>query len=98
MMCELRKYFEALAGELPESFIATHEHLQSRDVAEGFGHFEAACRFAELLLNAGLPHSETDEIALEGERGFRGVAPGSAEIRIWLPGSIGYSQAQPENE
>jgi len=76
-----------------DDYVVTHEQIQSRDVAVGFGHFEAACLFAELMLNASLPQSETKEIVLEGECGYRGVAPGSAEIAIWLPGGLGYLDA-----
>ena len=76
-----------------DDFLHTHEHIQARDIAVGFGKFEVACRFGELLLNASLPRSETNEIVLEGECGFRGVGRGSAEIRIWLPGGLGYLDA-----
>ncbi len=47
-------------------------------------------RFAELLLNLGRPQCLEDEIALEGEWGFRGVAPASLDLTLWLPGSLGY--------
>jgi len=30
--------------------------------------------------------NRTLEIPLECEAGFRGVAPASAEVRLWLPG------------
>lgn len=83
--------FLALTNE--DDYIVTHEHIQSRDIAVGFGRFEPACHFGELMLNASLPQSETNEIVLEGERGYRGVAPGSAEITIWLPGGLGYLDA-----
>lgn len=88
--------FLALTNE--DDYIATHEHIQSRDIAVGFGRFEPACLFGELMLNAGLPESETNEIVLEGERGYRGVAPGSAEITIWLPGGLGYLDVLPVGE
>lgn len=61
-----------------------------RDVVEGFGSRVGAARFAELLLNAGNPENPDDEYQLEGDGGFRGVAPNSALIRLWLPGSIGW--------
>ena len=47
-------------------------------------------RLAELLLNAGLSDNLQSEFALEAEGGFRGVAPLSAEVTFWLPGSLGY--------
>ena len=63
---------------------------QARDTVYGFGSDQAAVLFAELLLNISRPQSNVDEIELEGEPGFRGVAPASAEARLWLPGSIGW--------
>lgn len=71
-------------------FITDHGHIQSRDVAVGFGNLEGTCLFAELLLNVSLPQNDGQEFALEGERGFGGVSPGSAEATIWLPGGLGY--------
>lgn len=44
-------------------------------------------RLAELLLNAGCSWNTVREFELEGDAGFRGVAPLSAELRIVLPGS-----------
>jgi hypothetical protein len=44
-------------------------------------------RFAELLLNAGCSWNTVREYSLEGDAGYRGVAPMSAELRIFLPGS-----------
>jgi hypothetical protein len=51
---------------------------------------EGTARFAELLLNAGLNDNGQDEFQLEQEGGYRGVGPLSAELGIWLPGSLGY--------
>jgi hypothetical protein len=47
-------------------------------------------RLAELLLNAGCSWNEVREYALEGDAGYRGVGPMSAELRIFLPGSHGW--------
>ena len=47
-------------------------------------------RLAELLLNAGCSWNEVREYSLEGDAGYRGVAPMSAELRIFLPGSDGW--------
>jgi len=44
-------------------------------------------RLAELLLNAGCSWNKVREYELEGDAGFRGVAPMSAELRLLLPGS-----------
>ena len=64
--------------------------FEARDtvVIQSSGH--GTVRLAELLLNASLRDNEQDEFQLEQEGGFRGVGPLSAELRIWLPGSLGY--------
>jgi hypothetical protein len=41
-------------------------------------------------ITAGDPARAQDEYRLEGEAGFRGVAPLSAELSVWLPGSLGW--------
>jgi len=64
---------------------------KARDTVFGFGNDRSNVRFAELLLNASQPSSSVHEFALEGEAGFRGVAPLSAEVRLWLPGRLGFS-------
>lgn len=63
---------------------------EARDVVEGFGSPDATARLAQLLLDVSRPECPVKEIQLEGELGFRGVAPGSAEVRLWLPGSCGW--------
>jgi hypothetical protein len=73
----------------------THKDLDDRDIAVGFGNVHGTCSFAELLLNASRPSSKQLEFALECEIGFRGVGPGSAEITIHLPGSIGNLDHEP---
>jgi hypothetical protein len=52
-------------------------------------------RLAELLLNASCPWNKVREYELEGDAGFRGVAPMSAELRLLLPGSDHW-RAHPE--
>jgi len=47
-------------------------------------------RLAELLLNAGSRLNPEVEFELEGDAGFRGVAPMSAEVLLVLPGSIAW--------
>jgi hypothetical protein len=42
---------------------------------------------AELFLNAGCSWNTVREYTLEGEAGYGGVGPMSAELCIWLPGS-----------
>lgn len=69
--------------------VVTAAELETRNVAIGFGEARGACLFAELLLNASRPGNSQLEFALESENGFRGVAPASVEMTIWLPGSIG---------
>lgn len=73
-----------------EDFLFTEEHRRARDTVRCFGRDRGNALFAELLLNAGRPESAPDEYELEGEAGFRGVGVGSAEVRIFLPGSFGW--------
>lgn len=68
----------------------TDEDWQQRDTVTISGCDTGLAAFAELLLNISVPHSELDEIQLEGESGFRGVGISSAEVRLWLPGSFGW--------
>lgn len=70
--------------------LVTVEDWTGRDIVEGFGTATATARLAQLLLDIGRPDCPVKEIELEGELGFRGVAPGSAELRLWLPGSFGW--------
>jgi len=73
-----------------DASIATDEGWRNRDTIwiEGFSRGEF--RFAELLLNAGCSWNTVREYQLEGDAGFRGVAPMSAELRVFLPGSFGW--------
>ena len=48
-------------------------------------------RLAELLLNAGCSWNTVLDYELEGDAGYRGVGPMSAELRILLPGSDGWA-------
>jgi hypothetical protein len=68
----------------------TDEDWSARDTIVGFGSALGTARLAELLLDIGSPLSSGDEYRLEGENGFLGVAPLSAEVAFWLPGSIGW--------
>jgi len=69
---------------------ASDEDWRRRDTLRQASSYEGTLRFGELLLNAGCPIYEQREYALEGDAGFRGVAPMSAEITLWLPGSFGW--------
>ena len=68
--------------------VVTEQQRSERDCIHGLGSALATARFAKLLLDISRPSSQTLEVALECEAGFRGVAPASAEVRLWLPGSI----------
>ena len=63
---------------------------ENRDVVIGFGQDEGVARLIELLINMSRAASSTNEVALEGEGGFRGVAPLSCEATFLLPGSFGW--------
>jgi hypothetical protein len=62
----------------------------ARDTVVGFGTPDGVARLGQLLIDAGDPAADEDEYRLEGEAGERGVAPLSAELIIWLPGSLGW--------
>jgi hypothetical protein len=65
-----------------------------RDAIVGFGSDAGAWRFAEVLLNLSQAWNERVEAELEGAFGFGGVAPDSAEVRFWLPGSARWDSGQ----
>jgi len=69
-----------------EDFVVTDQHRATRDRLHGFGGAPGSARFARLLLDLSRPANRIFEVALECEAGFRGVAPASAEVRLWLPG------------
>lgn len=62
------------------------------DTVWGFGSDIGCARFVQLMLDLGRTGSVTREVELEGEGGFRGVAPLSCEARFWLPGSFGWKE------
>jgi hypothetical protein len=93
-------WFYTLGGvrveDLP-SFMLTNlaaeyseEAWSRRDTVRGFGLDRATVRIAELLLNASRPENDVLEYELEDEGGFRGVGVHSAEVRLFLPGSLGW--------
>jgi hypothetical protein len=67
--------------------VLTDAQRAERDCVHGFGSLLGSARFARLLLDLSRPFNQTLEVALECEAGFRGVAPASAEVRLWLPGA-----------
>jgi hypothetical protein len=73
-----------------ETGAVTDAQWLARDTVAGFGTQQGMARFGQFLLDIGDPHAAGDEYELEGEPGFRGVAPLSAELNIWLPGSLGW--------
>lgn len=64
--------------------------LWRSDTLLGFGSDKGAWCFAEVLLNLSQPWNERVEVNLEGPFGFGGVEPDSAEVRFWLPDSVGW--------
>lgn len=71
--------------------VYTDEDWERRDTVRGCGNDTASVLFAELLLNAGCPENAATEYTLEGEGGVRGVGEQSAEMHIFLPGSLGWN-------
>jgi hypothetical protein len=67
--------------------LVTDDDWAQRDTLVGFGNDDASVGLAELLLRFGWPQNESNELALEGEGGFRGVGRFSAEAFFYLPGS-----------
>jgi hypothetical protein len=85
--------------ELPGFFLTTateevfsQADWEGRDTVVGFGSDPAMARFVELLLNMSRALSTVVEIELEGEGGFRGVAPLSCEATLLLPGAFGWNE------
>jgi hypothetical protein len=66
----------------------TDAEWQGRDTVFIESLYSGTVRLAELLLNAGCSWNDVREYELEGDAGFRGVAPTSAELHIILPGSV----------
>ncbi len=54
------------------------------------GSLDGLLNLAEFLLSIGMPQSTRNEYDLESECGFRGVGPGSCEVRFSLPGSLAW--------
>ena len=70
-----------------DDMVITDEEFAQRDTLIGFGNDRGAVRFAALLLDIGAPENAQTEVDLEGELGFRGVAPGSVEVQLTTPGA-----------
>jgi hypothetical protein len=68
----------------------TEDDWRARDTVRISASDPGTIELAELLLNAGCSWNQVREYQLEGDAGFRGVAPMSAELRIFLPGSDGW--------
>jgi hypothetical protein len=88
---------DVAVADLPRFVLTTLEEEQyredgwaRRDTVRGFGSDRATVRLAELLLDAGRPDNPVQEYELEGEGGFRGVGVHSAEVSLYLPGSMGW--------
>ncbi len=72
----------------PDSTESGIDSYLKSETAFGFGSEDGNALLAGQLLDLGLPTSDNDEIALEAEPGSRGVSPGSAEMRFFLPGHV----------
>ncbi len=81
-------------SHLPMAYFGDDEGFEVRSdrpaFVYGFGGIEGSIRIAELLLDVSQEGNAEFEFDLESEMGCRGVAPGSAEISINLPGSFRY--------
>ncbi len=65
---------------------------KQRDTVKIFGTDVGLVSFAELLLNLSVSYNEQDEFELEGESGFRGVGIGSAEVKLFLPNHLAWTE------
>ena len=79
-----------LALSNADNCIVTDEQWRGRDTIWISASSPGTIRLAELLLDAGCSWNKVRDYALEGAAGCRGVAPMSAELRIFLPGSDGW--------
>lgn len=73
-----------------ESVVQSAEYWRSRDVLLVRPNFVGAAVFAQLLLDISCPQVEGDEFHLYSHPSSCAVAPGSAELSLWLPGSFGW--------
>ncbi len=71
-----------------EALGTSDEEWNARNVVKGVGNDRATAFLGEFLLNAGRPESLAQEHALDGFSEI--VAPRSAELRLWLPGALGW--------
>lgn len=71
----------------------TDEEWTKRDTVIGFGSDTGSARFAELLLNISQPENIQTQISLEGDSGIRGVGVMSAEVQIFLPGDLAWTDS-----
>lgn len=67
----------------------------SRNVLKCAGSVSGNILLARVLLDASLQQFTENELALETELGFGGAGHGSAELRIFLPGSLGWDDEIP---
>ena len=87
--CDTRS-LPALELSNADDSIVTDEEWSGRDTVRIWAPNPGTLALAELMLNAGCSWNEVREYALEDDAGYRGVAPMSAELRIFLPGSDGW--------
>lgn len=66
------------------------EYWASRNTLRFCPNHTGMALFAQLLLDISFSPQETDEFHLYTHPTFQAVAPGSAEVSIWLPGSFGW--------
>jgi hypothetical protein len=79
-----------LALSNADDCVGTDDEWRRRDTVWIRASSAGTLRLAELLLNAGCSWNPVRDYALDGDAGYRGVAPMSAELRIFLPGSDGW--------
>ena len=90
--CALPKDLPCFELANSKNLAFTDDDWKERNTARIFGSDVGMALFAELLLNASLPHNDQDEFELESESGFRGVGISSAEISLFLPGHLAWTE------
>ncbi len=93
-------YFQDSVFDLPTFFltnfqecIASETDYKKRDTIVISCSIKGMLRLGTLLLDLSNIHQKQNEYYLECEYGYKGVAPGSAEVKFCLPGSDGWKKS-----
>ena len=83
----------------PHLYLANHDRISGdegcKDTLFGFGTMLEAATLVGALLDIARPEEDGHEYDFEGPRAYGGVAAGSAELKVWFPGSTGWDLYPP---